>query len=394
MTSEAEEILEATADAFGLRLASKKLLRETVLGEGLVRAYEVHLVDSEGHSRTEVLYLETAPRTRDHSDVLVFRNEETDDEVSVWVYPRDPELPHLPSAVFPNAAAVILQKMGFDARGLILELVAYRPGKRAVVRMKTDADVIFMKVVRPRKVEELVRLYDLWRKGGLPVPATLGWTQEGLIGFSALPGVPAIDVVDDLGDSFLDALDSLVEEYGTISSQGDARVSLASRVDWYERRVTAQHPHLAERAHTLARGIGSMLDRAEKPDPVNVHGDLHLGQVFVDPHDTGTITGILDIDTAGLGDPADDAAALYAHLVVTAMFRASQGAPSTAHERLSERVRHRWARRAYLGDPDFVRRAHAIAATHLLAHTLGGLVAPEALIGCAEEVLADVPGKP
>jgi len=45
---------------------------------------------------------------------------------------------------------------------------------------------------------------------------------------------------------------------------------------------------------------------------VVVHGDLHEGQLVVAPD--GTVTGLLDIDDLGTGDPLDDHATLIAHL--------------------------------------------------------------------------------
>jgi aminoglycoside phosphotransferase (APT) family kinase protein len=101
-----------------------------------------------------------------------------------------------------------------------------------------------------------------------------------------------------------------------------------------------------------------------------VHGDLHVGQLFVDPVDPGRILGVLDIDTAGLGDPADDAGAMHAHLIMSAltMRAAGEHESEARYDRLAERWLERWARR---DDADFSARARAISATHLLAHTLG-----------------------
>ena len=76
-------------------------------------------------------------------------------------------------------------------------------------------------------------LYALWESAGLPVPLTLGWSAEGVIGFSNLGGSPATDVVEQLGDAFLDSVDALVARYAEIASPAPARTSLAMRHDWY-----------------------------------------------------------------------------------------------------------------------------------------------------------------
>lgn len=391
-----KDILEAAAEALGYHLKSHRQLSEAVSGDGLVSSYEVDLADEAGEASHAILYLETTQGSDERDGVMVFRNEDTDDTVAVWVYPQDPELPALPTAVYPEAAAVILEKMEIDSTGLGLRLVAYRPGKRAVVRIDTDRARIYMKVVRPTQVKTLQDLYRLWEDANLPVPATLGWTEEGLIGFASLPGVPALDVITDLDDAFLEDLERLIGQYASIESTGKARTSLASRVNWYARRVSARQPQLAERAHSLAARIHSVLESVGKPDSVTIHGDLHLGQVFVNPADPRAITGVLDIDTAGLGDPADDAGALYAHLIVSSQFeerRAKSGEAGSPDRgirfaSLAEAWRVRWARRDG-EDPSFATRARAVAATHLLAHTLGGFADAERLIAHAERLLAE-----
>ena len=58
--------------------------------------------------------------------------------------------------------------------------------------------------------------------------------------------------------------------------------------------------------------LADTLQRVEPAPPsATIHGDLHEGQLVVDD---GHITGVLDIDDAGPGDPVDDRANLIAHL--------------------------------------------------------------------------------
>ena len=120
---------------------------------------------------------------------------------------------------------------------------------------------------------------------------------------------------------------------------------------------------------------------------MTVHGDLHLGQVFVDPLNPTEIVGVLDIDTAGLGDAADDAAALVAHLLVTAEHRDRQGERAFAltARSLAGRARMRWASE---GDPGFAARAAAITATHLLGHALSGSVSVPTAVRLADSIFA------
>jgi aminoglycoside phosphotransferase (APT) family kinase protein len=106
---------------------------------------------------------------------------------------------------------------------------------------------------------------------------------------------------------------------------------------------------------------------------VTVHGDLHLGQVFLDPGAPDRVTGVIDIDTAGLGDPADDAAALVAQLLASAelLDRAGSHARANATRRAADAFRAGWHRD---GDPGFAGRARAIVAAHVLGHALSGSI--------------------
>lgn len=385
---ETREILEATAEALGLTLNSFAVVAEAVSGDGVIRGVRAELTTAEATQVSELFYLETAQHSHPREGVLTFRNELTDDEVTVWLYPKDPELPALPSAVYPEAVGVMLQKMGVAPRNLSLALVAYRPGKRAVVRVTTAQQVVFLKVMRPALTEALHGLYRLWREAGVPVPETLGWSTDGLIGFETLPGTPASDAIDHLGARFLEGLESLTDEIQRIPSTSDARASLTERSNWYSRRVTVQHPELAAEVQRLTCNIDAALAKTSRPAPVTVHGDLHIGQLFVAAPDSETITGILDIDTAGLGDPADDAGAFYAHLVVSALFDERHNARrAKMYMRLASEWRERWISRSTPADPHFSARAHAVAAAHLLAHTLGGFVPASALIAHAHTLV-------
>ncbi len=62
----------------------------------------------------------------------------------------------------------------------------------------------------------------------------------------------------------------------------------------------------------LRRQLAASLDDVVARSGPVVHGDLHEGQLLVDG--SGAITGLIDIDDLGPGDPVDDPATLLGHL--------------------------------------------------------------------------------
>ncbi|MHA6693526.1 phosphotransferase family protein [Homoserinimonas sp. A520] len=359
-------LLGAVAESLERTLVSHHRVSSTVIGDGVVVAHQVEFGSANG-SESHLIYVETSPRTERRDGVLTMRDEATGDQVSVWVYPRDPALPALPAAVFPDGAAVILKRLGVDPGSHVaLGLEAYRPGKRAVIRVDTDRSTVFLKVVAPGAAGVIAERHNAWLDAGLPVPQVLGWSDEGLVALSALRGTPAVEAVARLDPlRFTNELLALRQRIATIPSATDARTSLSQRLDWYERRLTQVHPALGGAIYQVATRIRTVLADAGAPPPVTIHGDLHVGQLFLD--ETDAITGVLDIDTGGYGDPADDAGALYAHLIVTAALNADRPEIAEGRESLAHHWRANWRREE---DPDFAERATAIAATHLLAHAL------------------------
>ncbi len=388
------ELLEALADLLDRRLISHAKLGAEVSGEGFVVGYQLELESPDGVSEHQVVYIETRPRAKQRDGVLIMREEDSGDEVAIWLYPRDPALPALQTQVYPDAARVILTRLGVSVgeAEVSLSLEAYRPGKRAVVRVDSAHAVVFLKVVAPRLVAELSRRHSDWASAGLPVPRVLGWSNEGLLALSALGGTPASVAIGRIDTdhfdihAFADALEHLQERIAAVPGTTLARASLSSRLDWYERRLAHTAPTEAARIHAIARRIEQVLAAASVPAGVTIHGDLHIGQIFLDDT-TDAIAGVLDIDTAGIGDPADDAAAMYAHLIVTAQMHPENSAMALRSEALAKRWQTGWNHRP---DADYAARASAIGATHLLAHALNESLSTPMLLTGAEQLLANI----
>jgi aminoglycoside phosphotransferase len=366
------DVLEAVAVSLGSTLVGAQALQVEPTGNGFTHGYRVSMREGGGTIAEHTVFVETSPPASTRPGVLTLTQPDSGERVDVWVYPADPALPALRTAVYAEAAAVVLARLGLPIDELSVSLAAYRPGKRAVVRVDTASTAYFLKVVRPPAAAPLQAKHTQWRHEGVAVPAVLGWSEEGLVALEALSGAELISMLDRVIDPglLLDEIDRLVHAIASVSSTAPARASLVRRVDWYEERLVEQMPEqhaLIERTvRTIARRY-----RAGGPPPPSrtVHGDLHLAQLLADPAQPTRITGVLDIDTSGWGDPADDAAALYAHLIATVVH--DGGSTATVRARRSSVLADGWRRRWFdSSETGFVDRAHAIAATQLLGHAL------------------------
>lgn len=366
------DVLDAVAASLASTLVEAQALQVEPTGNGFTHGYRATLRDAAGSVADHTVFVETSPPEATRPGVLALSNPTTGERVDVWVYPADPALPALRTAVYAEAAGVVLARLGLPVDGLRVSLAAYRPGKRAVVRVDTGSTAYFLKVVRPPAAEPLQARHTLWREAGIPVPAVLGWSEEGLVALEALAGSEVIAVLDRVDDpeALLDAIEALGAAIAHVPSISSARASLVRRVDWYEERLIEQLPALDGLIERTARTISRRFRAGGAPPPSRtVHGDLHLAQLLVDPAAPAQITGVLDIDTSGWGDPADDAAALYAHLIATVVH--DGGSRATIRARRSSVLADGWRRRWFRSsEAGFVDRAHAIAATQLLGHAL------------------------
>jgi aminoglycoside phosphotransferase len=339
---------------------------------GYLRGYQVELASANGGVERRLVFVEPALPSALSPDILTVAVEGGKAVVAVWLYPSDPALPALRTVIDVASTAVVLAKLGIPGSPIVVDVVSYRPGRRAVVRVDSDTERLFLKVVEPAKAESISERHELFRSSGLPVPRLLGWSPDGVVAMSELPGVEAQHAVARMRDqgAFLDQLEFLCTLLEAVPSVNTARPSLFNRLDWYVERLSERLPEDAARVKEVGAAIAAK--GAEGRDfeftPVTIHGDLHLGQLFVDPDEPSEIAGILDIDTAGVGDPADDAGAFYAHLIALAQSIEERDAVG-AREcfRLADAWAIRWNRNRNAG---FDARARAIAATHLLGHAL------------------------
>jgi aminoglycoside/choline kinase family phosphotransferase len=273
--------------------------------------------------------------------------------VGVWRYPFDPELPGLAAATSGDGLDALVEPLIGAVAGR--EVVTYRPCKRAVVRVDGRSAAAYVKVVPPRAVAALVARHELLGTA-LPVPPVLAADEAlGLVVLGALPGQRLREHLRAGGDApeppSLLALHEHLARVTVPTWLGATRSpidALPTHVDLLRSvtpgldrgRLDRVHERIVASATTSPAGSRQL-----------VHGDLHEGQLMVEG---ARLTGVLDVDDAGVGDPLDDHATFIGHLAALG----AEGPHAAAIQRRAER--HAAALAARYDEREVARRVAAV----------------------------------
>ncbi|HWG94841.1 MAG TPA: aminoglycoside phosphotransferase family protein [Mycobacteriales bacterium] len=324
---DAEDLLAAALATGGDELVSWRVRSvDHRPGRSTTASYAVRLRGPAGECR-EVLGASTGLATRPDlpEGVLVLSDGER--SVAVWRWPLDPGLPALPAAVSATAVRALLADVGVEAPEVSLDVRAYRPRRRAVVEVRTPDRRLFLKVLRPSGVEATHGRHRLLRGAGVPVPPSLGWTDDGLLVLEGLPGTSmrarlrSGDGALPDGAALLDVLERLPPEVCGLPH----RRAWADAAGHYAEVVAGALPEEAARCRDIAADVTARTAGAPADQPV--HGDFYETQLLLDGP---RVSGLLDVDTAGPGRRADDLACLLGHATVLAVLDPPHAAATRA----------------------------------------------------------------
>ncbi len=312
---------------------------------GLLQEWELDHVDAQPRSSTTATYaarvawpsgerhelLGVSARVQGPSeaDVRAEIFADGDREVAVWLYPNDPELPGLPRAAYAASMAAILTDYRvvegpLAPTDLTLEMMTYRPRRRAVLRdTVVDGATFYTKVLRESTIDPVARRHRLLLDAGVPAPPVLARTPDHLLVLGALRG-------DSLARALFQPGRSCTAEQliGILDAMPSAVAGLERRPPWadalehYAGMIATALPQARSALEWITKEVRSGL-RGLPPGTEPTHGDFHEGQVHVAG---GKVVGILDIDTIGPGRRADDLACLIAHMSTISGMSASQTA--------------------------------------------------------------------
>lgn len=311
----AEDLLVAALAISGEELVSWRVRQvDHRPGSSTTVAYVATVRGPEGTAR-QVLGASTGLPVPEAAPPGVLSLSAGDTTVVVWRFPLDPGLPALATATDEAAVRALLASYGVRAGGLRLDVRSYRPRRRAVVEVRGDGVRLFLKVLRPKAVAAVHERHRMLLAAGLPVPRSLGCSDDGLLVLEALTGAALRTRLREGGSPAPDgaALVALLDRLPPQVCDLPLRSSWTDSVDHYAWVLGAALPVEAGRAADLAGRVRALTEGAPADGPT--HGDFYETQLLLDG---ARVTGLLDVDTAGAGRRADDLACLLAHVGVLA----------------------------------------------------------------------------
>ncbi|WP_375423766.1 phosphotransferase [uncultured Friedmanniella sp.] len=266
----------------------------------------------------------SGPRGNDDRAVLFGDGERA---VAVWLYPNDPDLPGLARAAVADRLAELFTEhdvAGRPLRGrdLRLEVVSYRPRRRAVLRVllhggsgagpRGAPTTYYVKVLRESSFGPALERHQLLSRAGICAPEVLAATRDCVLVLRAVEGRPlAAALFDEAVPCTAEDLVALLDSLPVTAAALAPRPPWAEAVAAYAQTVEAVLPELAPRLRRLCGEITAGLAGTSRDGREATHGDFHEGQLFVAG---GRVTGLIDVDTVGPGRRVDDLGCLLAHL--------------------------------------------------------------------------------
>ena len=318
--TEAQDVLAAAVELSGGRILSVRLSQVSwAPGRSITAVFETELALKDAAATREQFVASTAVTPPAGGMQL---EDASGARIAVWRLQDDPKLPGLTVAMDPRAARGLLDSLDVAPGPVSARLRAYRPTRRAVVELVAGRQRVFVKVVPPPQVRRLQSLHA-GISPHLPVPRTHGWSeQDGLVVLQAMPGLSLRKCLLDRRLALPDPT-TIMALLDCIPTPPDGRTasSQATAALAHAPLLRALAPDCESLIDTL---VEELLEAGTAAPVVPVHGDLHEAQITVL---SGKVAGLLDIDTAGMGERGDDWATLLGHLAVLR----EEAPPATRH---------------------------------------------------------------
>lgn len=283
-------------------------------GSEVTAIYTVTFQTPDGQTTTEHLLATTA-----HISGRVATLTRNGLTLRVWRHPVDPRLPGLAPACDPETVLAWLvdaQPRLAEADALHLELLAYRPLRRAVLRASVAGEHYYLKVMRPGYDDRLATRQNLLAGADL----TVGLLARPVPGVLISPSIAGRSLAHRLvewqhGRAPLPSpqdLTGLLDRMPTGVLALTKRASWSQNLDFHAATARQQLPSETARIDAVAGVIADVLAQGWHGPIVPTHGDFYEANIFV----ADATLRLIDIDSVGPGLREDDLACCLAHLAV------------------------------------------------------------------------------
>lgn len=235
----------------------------------------------------------------------------------VWRHPQDPRLPSLGAACDPNQVASWLTDLNqAQAPRLDLDLLNYRPLRRAVLRARTEQGSYYLKVLRPHRTSALLARQKLLAAAKLTEEPT-ACPAPGVV---ITPAAAGCSLAESLSSHLTTAtplpaaaqLVELLDRLPAAIGRLPRRPAWSDRLDFHLATAADRIPEQRPRLSLLTGSLRQLLAASPASESVATHGDFHLANIFV----SDAALNLIDLENLGPGRRADDLACLLAHLAV------------------------------------------------------------------------------
>ena len=288
--------------------------------------------------------------------------------LEMFVYPDDENLPALPAVADPTLAIDLVNRhvLAMRPRRIRVQLVRYRPLRRAIFRHVAERIRLYARVVRPAEIPRLVAAHELVGQSEFVVPRLAGaWHDGGVAWLSEIPGknlrrhIRRGNVPDVA--PMLDGLQSLWKGHRRAASAELRPFSLDRAYRAARRTFADKARDHAEASRQLAAAVEALDPFVASWRPTSIaHNDFYDDQMLQLPD--GRLA-MVDFEDAGPGDPMLDVGNGAAHLAWAAAFASnrrskSNSKPNALSSRRASRAVHEaltgeaisrfgWDRRSY-----------------------------------------------
>ncbi len=233
-----------------------------------------------------------------------------------WTFPNDSRIHALRDLASSESTQSLLRER-FELEDASLEAISYKPERRFVGRVIHDGKIRgLLKLYTRTGYTDAVRSAKYYQSGDrLRVASLIASARRGILGFSWLDGMDLRQALEQqsVTPDQLANIGSALSELHRQKPRGLLRRTheqRAAKLQETAETIGRLLPDQARSANEIAAKLIQAI--AESPEAFTpIHGDFYSRQILLQPK--GTV-GIIDLDEARRGSPAEDLGNFIAHL--------------------------------------------------------------------------------